>query len=105
MFMENLLTTFPLQDWRFTWPAGDKPCGLIAGEDLAAVAAKVLAEGPDAHAGQGYWLSTDVLDAKGIAHALTSALGRPIAAVIIPPDHLRPPTPPATLHPPPSCTT
>ena len=47
MFMENLLTTFPLRDWRFTWPAGDKPCGLIAGEDLAAVAAKVLAEGPD----------------------------------------------------------
>ena len=89
MFMENLLTTFPLRDWRFTWPAGDKPCGLIAGEDLAAVAAKVLAEGPDAHAGQGYWLSTDVLDGKGIAGALTSALGRPIAADIITPDDLR----------------
>jgi len=89
MFMENLLTTFPLRDWRFTWPAGDKPCGLIAGEDLAAVAAKVLAEGPGAHAGQGYWLSTDVLDGKGIADALTSALGRPIAADIITPDDLR----------------
>ena len=89
MFMENLLTTFPLRDWRFTWPAGDKPCGLIAGEDLAAVAAKVLAEGPDAHAGQGYWLSTDVLDGKDIAGALTSALGRPIAADIITPDDLR----------------
>jgi NAD(P)H dehydrogenase (quinone) len=89
MFMENLLTTFPLRDWRFTWPAGDKPCGLIAGEDLAAVAAKVLAEGPDAHAGQGYWLSTDVLDGKGIAGALTSALGRPITADIITPDDLR----------------
>jgi uncharacterized protein YbjT (DUF2867 family) len=89
MFMENLLTTFPLRDWRFTWPAGDKPCGLIAGEDLAAVAAKVLAEGPDAHAGQGYWLSTDVLDGKGIADALTSALGRPIAVDIITPDDLR----------------
>jgi len=89
MFMENLLSTFPLRDWRFTWPAGDKPCGLIAGEDLAAVAAKVLAEGPDAHAGQGYWLSTDVLDGKGIADALTGALGRPIAADIITPDDLR----------------
>ena len=29
MFMENLLTTFPLRNWRFTWPAGDKPCGLF----------------------------------------------------------------------------
>jgi NAD(P)-dependent dehydrogenase (short-subunit alcohol dehydrogenase family) len=62
---------------------------LIAGEDLAAVAAKVLAEGPDAHAGQGYWLSTDVFDGKGIADALTSALGRSIAAEIITPDDLR----------------
>lgn len=88
MFMENLLTTFPLQDWRFTWPVGDKPCGWIAGEDLTALAAKVLAEGPDPHAGQGYWLSTDVLNGTGVANALTNALGRPIAAEIITPDDL-----------------
>jgi NAD(P)H dehydrogenase (quinone) len=88
MFMENQFTTFPLQDWSFTWPAGDKPCGWIAGEDLTAVAATVLAEGPDTHAGQGYWLSTEVLNGTGVADALTDALGRPITAKIIAPDDL-----------------
>ena len=95
MFMENLLTTFRLRDWRLTWPVGDKPCGWIAGEDLTAVAAKVLAEGPDVHAGQGYWLSTDVLNGTAVATALTNALGRPIAADSITPDDLWPQSPPA----------
>jgi hypothetical protein len=39
---------------------GDKRVGWIAGEDLAAVSARVLAEGPEKHAGKQYWLSTEV---------------------------------------------
>ena len=62
MFMENLLSVFTLRDGRLPWPAGDKPTGWIAGADIASVAAKVLIEGPDVHAGKGYWMSTDVLN-------------------------------------------
>jgi len=39
MFMENLLSVFALRDGRLVWPAGDKPTGWIAGEDLTSVAA------------------------------------------------------------------
>jgi hypothetical protein len=62
MFMENLLSVFALRDGRLPWPAGDKPTGWIAGEDLASVAAKVLTKGPDVHTGKGYWMSTEVLN-------------------------------------------
>jgi uncharacterized protein YbjT (DUF2867 family) len=88
MFMENLLSVFALRDGRLPWPAGDKPTGWIAGEDLASVAAKVLAEGPDVHAGKGYWMSTDVLNGDQAAAILSEALGRTIPADVITPDDL-----------------
>jgi NAD(P)H dehydrogenase (quinone) len=74
MFMENLLSVFTLRDGRLPWPAGDKPSGWIAGEDIASVAAKVLIEGPDVHAGKGYWMSTDVLNGAQAADILSEAL-------------------------------
>jgi len=40
---------------------GDKRVGWVASDDIAAVAAKVLAEGSERHAGKNYYLSTDVL--------------------------------------------
>jgi uncharacterized protein YbjT (DUF2867 family) len=85
MFMENLLSVFTLRDGRLVWPAGDKPTGWIAGEDLASVAARVLTEGPDAHAGKGYWMSTDVLNGAQAAGILSEALGRTIPADILTP--------------------
>jgi uncharacterized protein YbjT (DUF2867 family) len=88
MFMENLLSVFTLRDGRLSWPAGDKPTGWIAGEDLTSVAAKVLTEGPDAHAGKGYWMSTDVLNGTEAAGILSEALGRTIPADIITPDDM-----------------
>jgi NAD(P)H dehydrogenase (quinone) len=88
MFMENLLSVFALRDGRLTWPAGDKPTGWIAGEDLTSVAAKVLSEGPEAHAGKGYWLSTDVLNGAQAAAILSEALGRAIPADVITPDDM-----------------
>jgi NAD(P)H dehydrogenase (quinone) len=88
MFMENLITTFPLRNGRLTWPLGEKPMGLIAGEDLTAVAAKVLAEGPGEHAGKGYWLSTDLFTAAQVTHALGQGLGRRITAEVMTPDEL-----------------
>jgi uncharacterized protein YbjT (DUF2867 family) len=88
MFMENLLSVFALRDGRLLWPAGDKPTGWIAGEDLAAVAAKVLTEGPDVHAGKGYWMSTDVLNGDQAAAILSQALDRTIPADIITPEDM-----------------
>src|SRR5438309_7927753 len=88
MFMENLLSVFALRDGRLLWPAGDKPTGWIAGEDLASVAAKVLAEGPDAHAGKGYWMSTDVLNGVQAADILGEALGRTIPVDVITPEEM-----------------
>jgi uncharacterized protein len=45
MFMENLLSVFTLRDGRLPWPAGEKPTGWIAGEDIAAVANTVAFAG------------------------------------------------------------
>jgi uncharacterized protein YbjT (DUF2867 family) len=88
MFMENLLSVFTLRDGRLPWPAGEKPTGWIAGEDIAAVAAKVLLEGPEAHAGTGYWMSTDVLNGAQAAEILSEALGRTIPAEVFTPDEM-----------------
>jgi uncharacterized protein YbjT (DUF2867 family) len=88
MFMENLLSVFTLRDGRLPWPAGDKPTGWIAGEDIASVAAKVLIEGPAVHAGEGYWMSTDVLNGAQAADILSEALGRTIPADVFTPDEM-----------------
>jgi uncharacterized protein YbjT (DUF2867 family) len=88
MFMENLLSVFRLRDGRLPWPAGDKPVGWIAGEDIASVAAKVLLEGPDVHAGKGYWMSTDLLNGAQAAGVLSEALGRTIPADVMTPDEM-----------------
>jgi uncharacterized protein YbjT (DUF2867 family) len=88
MFMENLLSVFTLRDGRLPWPAGDKPTGWIAGEDLTAVAAKVLTEGADPHAGKGYWMSTDVLNGAQAAAILSEALGRTVPADVMTPDDM-----------------
>jgi uncharacterized protein YbjT (DUF2867 family) len=88
MFMENLLSVFTLRDGRLPWPAGDKPTGWIAGEDIAAVAAKVLVEGPDVHARKGYWMSTDVLNGAQAADILSAALGQTIPAEVFTPDEM-----------------
>jgi NAD(P)H dehydrogenase (quinone) len=89
MFMENLLSVFTLRDGRLPWPAGDKPTGWIAGEDIAAVAAKVLIEGPAVHAGKGYWMSTDVLNGVQASEILSEALGESIPAEVFTPDELQ----------------
>jgi uncharacterized protein YbjT (DUF2867 family) len=88
VFMENLLTANRLQYGSFAWAAGDRPVGWVAGDDIAAVTAKVLIEGPDVHAGKDYFLSTDLLDANAIAAALSRALEREIPALILTPDDL-----------------
>jgi uncharacterized protein YbjT (DUF2867 family) len=89
MFMENLLSVLVLRDGRLPWPAGDKPIGWVASDDLTSVAAKVLAEGPAAHNGKGYWMSTDLFNGVQAASVLSEALGREISADVITPEDLR----------------
>ena len=89
VFMENLLTVNRLQHGAFAWAAGDRPVGWVAGDDIAAVAAKVLIEGPDVHAGKDYFLSTDLLNADAVAAALSRVLEREIPALILTPDDMR----------------
>jgi NAD(P)H dehydrogenase (quinone) len=88
VFMENLLGINRLRDGRLVWPMGDKQVGWIANDDIAAVVAKVLAEGPDRHAGKDYYLSTDLLNGAQVAEVLTAALGREIPAQVLTPDDL-----------------
>jgi uncharacterized protein YbjT (DUF2867 family) len=88
VFMENLLGINGLRDGRLVWPMGDKQVGWIANDDIAAVVAKVLAEGPDRHAGKDYYLSTDLLNGAQVAEVLTAALGREIPAQVLTPDDL-----------------
>lgn len=88
MFMENLLSVFTLRGGRLPWPAGEKPTGWIAGEDIAAVAAKILIEGPAVHAGKAYWMSTDVLNGVQAAEILSEALRRTITADVLTPDEM-----------------
>ncbi|AXC10199.1 hypothetical protein ACPOL_0840 [Acidisarcina polymorpha] len=87
-FMDNLLTTTPIVDGKFFWFAGDQPVGWIAPDDLAAVAAQVLAEGPKRHSGKQYWLSTDVLNGTEAAAEIAAGLGQPVHGVVLTPKDL-----------------
>jgi NAD(P)H dehydrogenase (quinone) len=88
VFMKKLLGINRLRKGQMVWPMGDKQVGWIASDDIAAVAAKVLAEGPETHAGKDYFLSTDLLNGAQVAEVLTAVLGREIPAQILNPDDL-----------------
>lgn len=88
MFMENLLTTQKLVDDALIWPMADKRVGWIAGDDLTAVAAKVLCDGPAKHAGANHFLSSEILGGPEAAEILASVLNRPITAMVMTPGQL-----------------
>lgn len=71
MFM-NVFTGFYLpKNLTYTTYWGDRRVGYVAPEDIAAVAEKVLLDGPARHAGQHYWLSVESFNGEEIA-ALSS---------------------------------
>jgi hypothetical protein len=83
-----LLTTTPVIDGKFFWFMGDQPVGWIAPEDLAAVAAQVLAQGPKVHSGKQYWLSTEVMNGTEAAAKIAAGLGQPVHGVVLTPADL-----------------
>jgi uncharacterized protein YbjT (DUF2867 family) len=87
-FMDNLLTSVPVVNGRFYWFMGDKRVGWIAADDLAAVSAQVLAEGPEKHASKQYWLSTEVLNGVEAAVEIAKGLDQPVESVVLTPDNL-----------------
>lgn len=87
--MENLLGINRLRDGQMVWPMGNKRVGWIAGDDIAAVVAKVLAEGPEAHAGKEYYLSADLFNGAEVAEVLSAALGQEIPTLVLTPDDLQ----------------
>jgi hypothetical protein len=67
---------------------GDQPVGWIAPEDLAAVAAQVLVQGPKLHSGKQYWLSTQVMNGAEAAVEIAAGLGQPVHGVVLTPADL-----------------
>jgi NAD(P)H dehydrogenase (quinone) len=87
-FMDNLLASAPVIGGKFHWFIGEQPVGWIAPEDIGAVAARVLADGPDHHGGQQYWLATEILNGTQAAAEIAKGLDMPVEAVVLTPDDL-----------------
>ncbi|MET7370220.1 NAD(P)H-binding protein [Streptomyces sp. NPDC005566] len=62
--------------------------GWVCAADIAAVAAAVLREGPDAHGGENYWLSTQVVTGPQVAEILSKVVGTEITCTVSGPDDL-----------------
>jgi NAD(P)H dehydrogenase (quinone) len=87
-FMDNLLAAAPVVDGKFYWFMGEQPVGWIAPEDIAVVAARILADGPDRHGGKQYWLTTEMLNGTQAAAEIAKGLDIPVEAVVLTPDDL-----------------
>lgn len=87
---DSILVTKPSvrESREFNVAFGDKRQGWVFAEDIGAVAATVLREGPEKHAGKNYWLSTEVLSGPEVAEILTQAAGTEIRCNIIDPSVL-----------------
>ncbi|WP_113653229.1 NmrA family NAD(P)-binding protein [Pedobacter namyangjuensis] len=75
MFMEALTGAYLPKNLTFTTYWEDRRVGYIAASDIAAVAAKVLVDGPDRHAGKDYWLSVESYSGKEIAQLMSEITG------------------------------
>jgi uncharacterized protein YbjT (DUF2867 family) len=87
-FMDNLLAASPVVDGKLYWFMGQQAVGWVAPEDVAAVAAKVLTDGPERHGGKQYWLSTDFLNGGQTAAEISKGLALPVEAIVLTPDDL-----------------
>jgi NAD(P)H dehydrogenase (quinone) len=87
-FMDNVLAAAPVIGGKFHWFMGERPVGWIAPEDIGAVAARVLADGPDHHGGKQFWLATEMLNGTQAAAEIAKGLDIPVEAVVLTPDDL-----------------
>jgi len=75
MFMNVFTGLYIPKNFTYTTYWGDRRVGYIAPEDIAAVAAKVLFDGPARHTGQHYWLSVESLNGEEIAALMSEVTG------------------------------
>ncbi|PYY27899.1 NmrA family NAD(P)-binding protein [Paenibacillus illinoisensis] len=77
---ESILVTNPpiTETSSFTSMCDDAPQGWACTDDIAAVAATVLREGPSKHAGKDYYISTEVLKSSEVAKILSEVAGKEI---------------------------
>jgi NAD(P)H dehydrogenase (quinone) len=69
--MEAITGLYTPKKLTYTTYFADRRIGFIASSDIAAVAAKVLVDGPDRHGGQHYWLSVESYNGEEIAGLLS----------------------------------
>ena len=86
VFMEYLLSNADAAGRSFPVFWGDAKAGWVALRDVAAVAAKVLREGPEKHAGRNYWMSTEALSGPQVAQVLSEVLDRDIDCDVCQPE-------------------
>ncbi len=85
----TLVTNPPITETgSFTVNWGEAKQGWVFAEDIAAVAAAVLREGPEKHGCKNYYLSTEVLTGPEVASILTEASGREIKCNSLNPESL-----------------
>jgi len=72
----------------------DAQQGWVFAEDIAAVAATVLREGPEKHSNANYWLSTEVLTGPEVADIFTKTTGKKITCNVLDPSVLETNLPP-----------
>ena len=87
-FYDMVPVTFPIIDGTMVSFTGEKKSGYVAVEDIAAVAALVLAQGPELHAGKHYHLSTENVNVVEIASLLGELTGHEVPYLSRSPDDL-----------------
>ncbi|WPO83382.1 NmrA family NAD(P)-binding protein [Chryseobacterium sp. JJR-5R] len=75
MFMEALTGAYLPKNLTYTTYWKDRRVGYIAASDIAAVAAQVLVDGPERHAGIDYWLSVESHNGQEIAQLMSKVTG------------------------------
>lgn len=75
MFMEAVTGLYMPKKMTYTTYFDDRRIGLVASSDIAAVAAKTLADGPEKHAGRHYWLSVESYNGKEIVEIINEITG------------------------------
>lgn len=75
MFMEAITGAYLPKNLTYTTYWQDRRVGYIASSDIAAIAAKVLIDGPGRHAGKNYWLSVESFNGKEIAQLMSEVTG------------------------------
>lgn len=87
---DSILITDPpiteTQEFTVNW--GNATQGWVFAEDIGAVIATVLREGPEKHGNANYWLSTEVLTSSEVADILSEVSGQDIKANIAGPEGL-----------------